>query len=94
MSNQWGSLLVDVVDDEILVSLPGTSYIVVYFKREGSPQLSARHIPMADDLRTPVKLSEFLHRAWSAVTTKLVSLVGLPRAVAPVSVTHHRTDAN
>jgi hypothetical protein len=53
MSDQWGDLRIDVVDDEILVSLPGTTYSVIYFKREGSPQLSARNIPMTDDLRTP-----------------------------------------
>jgi hypothetical protein len=70
MSNQWGNLRIDVVDDEILVSLPGTSYSVVYFKREGSPQLSARHIPMTDDLRTPLKLADFLSRAWRAANDK------------------------
>ena len=32
MKDQWGSLRVDVVDDEILVSLLGTSYSVIYFK--------------------------------------------------------------
>jgi hypothetical protein len=70
MSDQWGSLRIDVVDDEILVSLPETSYSVIYFKREGSPQLSARSIPMADDLRTPLKLSEFLRRAWREANDK------------------------
>jgi hypothetical protein len=70
MTDQWGRLRVDIVDDEILVSLPGTSYSVLYFKREGSPQLSARHIPMMDDLRTPLKLSEFLSRAWREANAK------------------------
>lgn len=67
---QWGKLRVDVVDDEILVSLPGTSYSVVNFKRDDSQQLSARHIPMADDLRTPIKLSDFLNRAWREANDK------------------------
>jgi hypothetical protein len=70
MTAQWGNLRIDVVYDEILVSLPGTTYSVIYFKREGSPQLSARHIPMADDLRTPVKLSQFLERAWREANDK------------------------
>jgi hypothetical protein len=70
MSNQWGRLRVDIVDDEILVSLPGTSYSVVYFKRDNSHHLSARHIPMKDDLRTPLKLADFLSRAWREANDK------------------------
>jgi hypothetical protein len=65
-----GKLRVDVVDDEILVSLPGTTYSVIYFKREKSPQLSARNIPMTDDLRTPLSLSDFLSRAWREANDK------------------------
>ena len=40
----WGTLRVDVLDDEIVVSLPGTSYTVTYFKRPNSPQLLAKNI--------------------------------------------------
>ena len=70
MADLWGKLRVDVVDDEILVSLPGTTYSVIYFKREKSPQLSARNIPMTDDLRTPLSLSDFLSRAWREANDK------------------------
>src|SRR6476661_1811908 len=38
----WGTLRVDVLDDEIVVSLPGASYTVTYFKRPNSPQLLAQ----------------------------------------------------
>jgi hypothetical protein len=31
MTDQWGNLRIDVVDDEILVLLPGTNYSVTYF---------------------------------------------------------------
>ena len=34
MTEPWGRLRIAVVDDEIIVSLPGTSYGVTYFKRE------------------------------------------------------------
>ena len=70
MNSNIPNLRLDVIDDEILVSLPGTSYSVIYFKREGSPQLSARHIPMTEDSRTPLKLSDFLSRAWTKANDK------------------------
>jgi hypothetical protein len=70
MTEPWGRLRVDVVDDEIIVSLPGTSYSVTYFKRARSPQLLARNISHTDDRRTPVKLSDFLARAWQAANEK------------------------
>ena len=39
----WDSRLrLDVVDDEIIITMPGTSYSVTYFKRANSPQLLAR----------------------------------------------------
>ena len=70
MANPWAKLRIDVVDDEILVSLPGTIYSVVYFKRERSPQLSTKNIPKTDDLRTPLSLSDFLSRAWKEANDK------------------------
>jgi hypothetical protein len=54
------SIHVNVVDDEIIVSLPGTSYSVTYFKRENSPQLLAKNISHSEDERMPVRLSDFL----------------------------------
>jgi hypothetical protein len=70
MTEPWGNLRVDVVDDEIIVSLPGTNYSVTYYKRANSPQLLAKNISHKDDLRTPVKLSEFLSRAWRVANDK------------------------
>lgn len=54
--DRWGNLRVDVVDDEIIVTLPGTSYGVTYFKRLNSPQLVAKNISHEDDKRTPLRL--------------------------------------
>jgi hypothetical protein len=70
MTEPWGRLRIDVVDDEIIVSLPGTSYSVTYFKRPNSPQLLARNISQVDDFRTPLKLSDFLSRAWRVANDK------------------------
>ena len=70
MTQSWGSLRIDVVDDEIIVSLPGTSYSVTYFKRPNSPQLLARRIADKDDPRVPFTVSEFLARTWKAANDK------------------------
>jgi hypothetical protein len=70
MSDSWGTLRIDLVDDEIIVSLPGAGYSITYFKRANSPQLLAKNIPLADDFRTPLKLSDFLSRAWRAANDK------------------------
>jgi hypothetical protein len=70
MSEPWGQLRVDVVDDEIIIVLPGTSYSVTYFKRPNSPQLLAKNIFQTDDRRVPIKLSDFLGRAWHAANDK------------------------
>jgi hypothetical protein len=55
-------LRVQVVDDEIIVSLPGYSYSVTYYKPANQPQLIARRISDRDDLRIEMKLSEFLRQ--------------------------------
>ena len=61
-----GELRIQVVDDELIVSLPESSYGVTYYKPANSPQLLARRIPMEDDPRVPLTLSEFLRHAWWA----------------------------
>jgi hypothetical protein len=70
MTEPWGRFRLDVVDDEIIVSLPGTSYSVTYFKRANSPQLLAKRIANADDPRVPITVSEFLARAWRVANDK------------------------
>jgi len=70
MTEPWGRLRLDVVDDEIIVTLPGTSYSVTYFKRADSPQLLARNISHTDDLSASMTLSDFLSRAWRVANDK------------------------
>ena len=65
-----GELRIQVIDDELIVSLPQSSYAVTYYKPANSPQLLARRIPMEDDPRVPMTLSEFLGRAWWAAYDK------------------------
>lgn len=63
-----------VVDDELLVSLPGSIYSVTYYKPEKSPQLLAKRIPDKDDLRIATTLSEFLTEAWRLANDKAKEL--------------------
>lgn len=58
-----------VVDDEIIVTLPG-SYTVRYYKKENQPQLIARRISDTDDPRITMNLSEFLAKAWKVANDK------------------------
>ena len=64
---------VDVIGDEIRVSLSDSNY-TCYFKPDHSPQLLARQIPNRDDTRLPISLSEFLIRAWRAANSKAKEL--------------------
>jgi hypothetical protein len=65
MSSFDPKLEVQVVDDEIVVTLPGTSYSVTYYKMIGSPGLLAKRIVDTGDPRIPrMRVSEFLAKAW------------------------------
>jgi hypothetical protein len=70
MTDAWGSLHLEVVDDEIVVTLPFTSYTVTYYKPAKSPQLLAKRIASRDDPGSAMTLSEFLARAWRAANNK------------------------
>jgi hypothetical protein len=70
MTDAWGSLHIDVVDDEIIVTLPFTIYTVTYYKPPNSPQLLAKNFPSKDDPRVPLSQAEFLARAWRVATDK------------------------
>jgi hypothetical protein len=59
-----------VRDDEIIVTLPGTTYTVTYYKPDRSPQLLARLISDKDDKRVALTLSEFLARAWQVANER------------------------
>jgi hypothetical protein len=63
-------LEVRLVDDEIVVTLPGTNYSVTYYKMVGSPGLLARAIANKDDLRIPMTAAEFLAKAWKLANAK------------------------
>ena len=61
---------VQVVDDEIIVTLPGSHYSVTYYKSAKSPHLLAKFISDRDDPRVAMRLSEFLALAWRLANDK------------------------
>jgi len=70
MTNAKSELRVQVVDDEIIVTRPGSSYSVTYYKPDASPQLLAKRIADHDDLRFPMTAAEFLTQAWRLANDK------------------------
>ena len=63
-------LELEVWDRDIIVTLPGSSYAVTYYKPKNSPQLLAKHIASNDDPRAPMTASEFLATAWRLANHK------------------------
>ena len=63
-------LRVQVVNDEIVVTLPGYHYAVTYSKPSQGRVLIARNSPPTDDLRITMKKSEFLAKAWKLANAK------------------------
>ena len=56
--------------DEIVVTVPFTSYTVTYYKPDNSPQLLARKFPSKDDSSVPMTQAEFLAQAWRLANAK------------------------
>jgi hypothetical protein len=70
MAEHWCTLRVEVADDEIVVSLPGSFYSVTYYKPEASPQLLGKSFPKQDGIRVPLPHADFLVRAWKLANAK------------------------
>jgi hypothetical protein len=60
----------EVVDDEIIVTLPLTSYSVTYYKPAKSPQLLAKRFTGKDDPHARLTHAEFLARAWKVANRR------------------------
>jgi hypothetical protein len=67
-------LRVQVVDDEIIVTRPGSTYSVTYYKLPTSPGLLAKRMPDRDDLRISMTAAEFLATAWKLANEKARAL--------------------
>jgi hypothetical protein len=73
----------EVWDDEIVVSLPGTDYAVTYYKPANSPQLLAKNFPYDDDVRSELTQGEFLARAWRLANDKARELRWIMQKKSP-----------
>ena len=64
-------LHVDVQGDDIIVTLPGTSYLVTYYRATAFPQqlLTKSHSGREDE-GAPMTQAEFHARAWKAANAK------------------------
>jgi hypothetical protein len=74
MTDAWGRLHVEVLEDEIVITLPFTNYTVTYYKPATSPGLLAKNFPTKDDSRVPLTQAEFLERAWKLANNKARAL--------------------
>ena len=66
--NETGDLHLVVASDDIVVTMPGTDFLVVYTKPENTPWLMVTKLK--DDRTASLKLAEFLARAWVAANDK------------------------
>ena len=56
----FGSLVIEVLEGNIRVSLEGSNYAVTYHKPRNSPQLLAKTLPLNEDRNAPMTQGEFL----------------------------------
>jgi hypothetical protein len=61
-------LHVEVERDDLLVTLPGTSYAVKWCKLAN--QLDCKEYPMEVDRRSPISQAEFIGKAWRMANEK------------------------
>jgi hypothetical protein len=63
-------LRIQVVGNDIVVSLPGYSYSVAYYKPEGSTGLLMKYSVGKDDHRIRMTAAEFKAKAWKLANQK------------------------
>ena len=55
-------LIVEMIDGQIVVTMPGTLFLAAYRKRDDMAALAARFVQ--DDRRAAMPRAEFVARAW------------------------------
>ena len=81
-------LHVEVEGGDIMVTLPGTSYAVTYYKLANSPQLQGRHLPDQVDRRSPISQAAFVGKAWRARRRQSARVGGVVKRRAREQTTH------
>ena len=70
MSQSVSAISLEVAGNEMLVTLQGTSYAIIYSKRVGAPGLLAKDFMRDDDPCITVTSAEFLEVAWKVAIEK------------------------
>jgi hypothetical protein len=70
--NGTDGLVVEMIDDQIIVTLPGTIFLGAYRKREDMAALVARFVQ--DDRHAGIPRSEFVARSWRLALAKAKQL--------------------
>jgi hypothetical protein len=65
-------LIVEMIDDQIIVTMPGTYLLAAYRKSENAASLVARFIQ--DDRHAAIPRSEFVARSWKLALAKAKQL--------------------
>jgi hypothetical protein len=65
---EGASLVVEMIDDTIMVTLPGTDFFASYRKRNDAGALAAHFL--RDDRHAPLARSEFVARSWRLALAK------------------------
>ena len=63
-------LHIEVEGGGIVVTLPGTSYAVTYYKPANSRQLYGKNFPEEVDRRSPISQAAFVGKAWKLANDK------------------------
>jgi len=71
MTSPESALHVEVLDDEIVITLPGTSYAATYYRATAFPQqLLTKSHSGGEDHDAPMTQAEFHGRAWRLANDK------------------------
>jgi hypothetical protein len=70
MTSPESALHVEVLDDEIVITLPGTSYAVTYYRATAFPQRLLTKSHSGGEDHDPMTQAEFHGRAWRLANDK------------------------
>lgn len=65
-------LIVEMIDDQIVVTMPGTRFLAAYRKRRGVAALAAHFLQ--DDRHASISRAEFVARSWRYALAKAKEL--------------------
>jgi hypothetical protein len=70
MTEQSENVWVHVADEEIIVTLPASTYKATFYRPPDSLHLSLKDLSSEHDPRAPLTMAAFLGQAWEAAKEK------------------------